>query len=159
MKRYVIDPDRFTHEAGSYLARPFPLSGFPGIPFEYVEILKARGIKHTGDLFKQVQTERQQDEISASTGIPSYRLNELFTLCELTRVSGVNSIFARVLYESGIRSTADFAGADCRELQERCRSVIEKHGFAITPPGEKEITCWINYAKFVFKCDQNTGSK
>ena len=42
-------------EAGSYLARPFPLSNFPGIPYEYVEILKSRGIKNTKDLFEQVQ--------------------------------------------------------------------------------------------------------
>jgi len=159
MKRYTIDPVTISHEAGSILTRPFPLSGFPGIPFEYVEILKARGIKHTGDLFEKVQSERQQDELSVSTGIPLYRLNELFTLCELSRIPGVDGIFARVLCEAGIRSTADLAGAECRELLKHCRSVIEKHGYAIRPPVEKDITRWINFAKVVLKCDQKPGSK
>jgi hypothetical protein len=159
MKRHATDRDRFSYETGSYLARPFPLSGFPGIPFEYVEILKARGISHTGDLFEKMQTERQQDDISALTGIPSCRLNELYTLCELSRVPGVDGIFARILYEAGIRSTAEFAGADCRELLERCLRVIEKNGYAIRLPGENDITRWINHAKVVLKYDQKPDSK
>lgn len=145
-------------EAGSYLARPFPLSAFPGIPFEYVEILKARGIKHTGDLFERVQTERQQDDLSVSTGIPSYRLNELFTLCDLSRATGVGGIFARVLFEAGIRSTADFAGADWTDLLERCRGVIERNGYAIGTLAEMDIAYAIHYAKVVLKCDQKSDS-
>jgi len=142
-------------EAASYLARPFPFSAFPGIPFEYVEILKARGIRHTGDFFEQVQSELRQDDLSASTGIPSYRLKELFTLCELTRITGVGGLFARVLFEAGIRSTADLAGADCPQLLERCRNVIEKHGYATGSLGEKDITYGINYARVVLEFDQN----
>ena len=146
-------------EACSYIARPFPLSGFPGIPFEYLEILQARGIRNTGDLFEQVQSERQQDDLSASTGIPAYRLNELFTLCELTRVTGVGGIFARVLFEAGIRSIADFAGADCPALLERCRSVIEKNGYTIGTLGEMDISYVISYAKIVLECDQKSDSE
>ena len=146
-------------EARSYLARPFPLSAFPGIPFEYVEILKAGGIKHAGDFFEQVQTRSRQDDLSNSTGIPAYRLNELFTLCDLSRVTGVGGIFARVLFEAGIRSIADFAGADCPALLERCRSVIEKNGYTIGTLGEMDISYVISYAKIVLECDQNSDSE
>ena len=64
-------------EAGSYLARPFPLDSFPGIPFEYTELLKRKGIKNTKDFFEELQPEIKLDELSKTSGIPRYRLEEL----------------------------------------------------------------------------------
>ncbi len=141
-------------EAGSYLAKPFSLSSFPGIPFEYVELLKSRGIKNTKDLFEQLQSELEQVNLSASTGIPVYRLKELHSLCDLSRVTGVGGIFARMLYESGIHSSIAFASADTLVLLKGCQSVIEKHGYAIGNLGEEDMKYGIHYARVVVACDQ-----
>ena len=96
-------------EAGSYLARPFPLSDFPGIPYEYVEVLKANKIRNTREFFQGVQTTRQQQEVAGKTGIPKERLKEIFALCDLSRITGVGGVFARIVYEAGIRSVEEFA--------------------------------------------------
>jgi len=141
-------------EAGSYMAKPFSLSTLPGIPFEYVELLKSRGIKNTKDLFEQVQSELEQEELSTSTGIPAYRLKELHSLCDLSRVTGVGGIFARMLYESGIQSSRVFAGADIPVLLKHCKSVIEKYGYAVGNLGEEDMKYGIHYAKVVVTCDQ-----
>lgn len=143
-------------EAGSYLARPFPLSEFPGIPFEYTELLKSRGIRNTKDLFEKVQTGAQQEKLSRETGIPAYRLKELYSLCDLSRITGVGAVFARVVYEAGIRSSQEFASTDIPTLLNSCRSVIEKHGYAAGKLGEKDIQYGINYASVLVKCDQKT---
>lgn len=140
-------------EAGSYLARPFPLLEFPGIPFEYVELLKSRGIRNTKDFFEQVQSNAQQEELSSNTGIPVYRLEELYALCDLSRVTGVGGIFARVLYEAGIRSAREFSEADVPGLLASCRAVIEKHGYQAAKPGEKDIQYGIEYAMVIVTCD------
>lgn len=96
-------------EAGSYLARPFPLSSFPGIPFEYTELLKSRGIRNTRDFFEQTQTVSQRKEMTKITGIPEARLKELYVLCDLSRICGVGGSMARLVYEAGIRSPREFS--------------------------------------------------
>lgn len=146
-------------EAGSYLARPFPLADFPGIPFEYVELLKSRGIRNTRDFFEQVQTGQQQKDLSLYTGIPAYRLEELYALCDLSRVTGVGGIFARVLYEAGIRSAREYAEADVPGLLKSCRAVIEKHGYQAGKLGEKDIQYGIEYAMVIVTCDRKSKIK
>lgn len=101
-------------EAASYLARPFPLSDFPGIPFEYTEILKSKGIRNTKDYFENVQTEMQRKDMAGQTGIPEARLRELYVLCDFSRITGVGGSMARMVYEAGIRSTREFATGDER---------------------------------------------
>lgn len=146
-------------EAGSYLARPFPLSDFPGIPFEYSEILKSKGIKNTKNLFEQLQSDPHQAEMASITGIPQYRLKELVCLCDLSRITGVGGTFARVIYEAGIHSTLEFASTNPSSLLSRCRAVIEKHGYAAGNLGEKDIQYGINYANVVVACDRETDVK
>ena len=146
-------------EAGSYLARPFPLSNFPGIPYEYVEILKSRGIKNTKDLYEQVQTDQQQARLAESSGIPVYRLKELFTLCDLSRITGVGGIFARVVYEAGIRSTVEFAQTELSTQLSSYRAVIEKYGYAAGKLGDEDISYGINYANVIVACDNKSDKK
>lgn len=146
-------------EAGSYVAKPFPLSSFPGIPFEYLELLKSKGVISTKNLFEQVHDDKQQVELAANTGIPAYRLKELFTLCDLSRITGVGGIFARVLYEAGIRSSKDFANSDSASLLKSCQLVIEKHGYKVGKLGEEDMNYGIHYAAVVVACDIKRDNK
>lgn len=146
-------------EAGSYLSRPFPLSSFPGIPFEYTELLKSRRINSTKNFFEQMQTQEQQAELSLNTGIPAYRLNELYSLCDLSRITGVGGIFARILYEAGIRCTEAFASSDISTLLNSCQLVIEKHGYAAGKLGEEDLKYGINYASVIVSCDHKSEHK
>jgi hypothetical protein len=146
-------------EAGSYLAKPFPLSDFPGIPFEYLELLKSRELKDTRDFFEQVSAGQQQAELSSSTGIPVYRLKEIYSLCDLSRITGVGGIFARVLYEAGIRSPEEYASAEVQEVLEHCRHIIQKYGYPAGKLGVKDMQYGINYARVVTACDFKLGKK
>jgi len=143
-------------EAGSYLARPFPLSDFPGIPFEYTELLRTRGFHNTRMLFEQAQTLEQQMLLSKDTGIPAYRIRELYCLCDLSRINGVGALFSRVLYEAGIRSPEDYAQSEAADTLERCRKVIGKHAYAAGKLGEKDMQYGINYARVVVANDQKS---
>lgn len=142
-------------EAGSYVARPFLLDDFPGIPFEYLEILKSRRIVNTKQFFEQVQTEQQQKECSSLNGVPVYRLKELFSLCDLSRITGIGGLFARMVYETGIRSTEEFASADPLSLLGACQRLIDKHGYDAGKLGEEDIIYSIRYAKVIVACDRN----
>jgi hypothetical protein len=125
-------------EAGSYLARPHPLSDFPGVPFEYTELLKSRGIGTTRTFFDRAQTDAQRTELAGRTGIPETRLRELYVLCDLSRITGVGGTMARMAYEAGIRSTAAFA-----VTEERFEGQLS----------EDDMTYCREYAKLIAKMD------
>jgi len=146
-------------EAGSYLARPFPLSEFPGIPFEYAELLKSRGIRHTGDFFEKLQSEQQLARMASDTGIPDYRLRELLALCDLSRITGVGGVFARILYEAGIRSTEAFSSMEIQTTLPACREVIKKHGYPAGKIGEEDFLYSLHYARVVVSADRQTDKK
>lgn len=129
-------------EARSYQAKPFPLSNFPGIPFEYTELLKSKGIGHTRSFFELAQTEIQREEMARKTGIPKERIKELYVLCDLSRITGVGAAMARMVYEAGIRSTADFAVTEER---------FEEH------LGEDDIQYCLSYAKVITAMDQKNN--
>jgi len=145
-------------EAGSYLARPFRLSDFPGIPFEYTEVLKSKGLVNTRDFFEKVQTGEQKSRISRETGIPIPRLMELHALCDLSRITGVGGVFARVVYEAGIRSSREFASTDAPGQYKLYRRIIEKRGLAAGHFSEEDIRYCIDYAKVVTEADNGAES-
>ena len=143
-------------EAGSYLSKPFPLSDFPGIPYEYSELLKTRGIKNTKELFEKLYSDTLQSEMADRTGIPVYRLKELYNLCDLSRITGVGAVFARVIYEAGIRSLSEFTETEAPVQVKKYRTVIEKYGYGAGSPGLDDILYCIDYATIIAACDQQT---
>ena len=122
-------------EAGSYLARPFRLSDFPGIPFEYTEVLKSRGLKNTRDFFEKVQTGEQKAKVSKETGIPLERLWEL----QARQASPVGNV--------SIEDTeAYYAYLSLTKM-------MEKRGYATGHFSEEDIRYCIDYAKVLAEAD------
>ena len=143
-------------EAGSYLARPFPLSDFPGIPHEYVEVLKSREIRNTMEFFESAQTSEQQMKLSRQTGIPVARLQEILSLSGLSRITGIGGVFARIVYESGIRSVEQFARTDGADQYENYMAIIEKHKYPAGHFAKEDIQYCIDYAMVIMECCKNS---
>jgi hypothetical protein len=140
-------------EAGSYLAKPFPLSNFPGIPFEYTEVLKSKGLMNTRDFYEGVRSAEQKARLSQDTGIPLARLIELNALSDLSRITGVGGVFARVVYEAGIRSSKEFALTDAPKHYQLYMAVIDKYGYTAGHFSEEDINYCIQYAKVIREVD------
>jgi len=142
-------------ESGSYLARPFPLSEFPGIPLEYPEVLKSKGIRNTRTFFEAAQSAEQRLEMAKLTGIPLSRLTEIFTLCDLSRITGVGGIYARIIYHAGIRSVMQFAATDTATHNELYFKSLEKLGYPLKAPGEEDLQYCISYASLIAELNSN----
>ncbi len=145
-------------EAGSYLARPFPLSEFPGVPFEYIEILKSKAIRQTREFFETAQTAYQRNDLAKRTGIPKARLHEIFVLCNLSRITGIGGIFARIVYEAGIRSVEAFAKTKARVHIEKYTAISQKHEYASGSFSEEDLQYCIDYAKVIEEFTDKTAS-
>lgn len=146
-------------EAGSYLASPFPLSDIPGVPHEYTEVLKSMGIRNTRDFFEKVQSTDDRSETSGKSGIPVARLKEIFSLTDLSRITGVGPVFARVVYQAGITSVDDFAQTKAESHYRAYMTVIEKYGYAAGHFSEGDIQYCIDYARVLCRINlYNTKS-
>jgi hypothetical protein len=100
------------------MAPPAPLAGFPGIPYEYVEMLKARGISTTTHFLQITGSARECILLARSTGIPEDRIREILALCDLARIRGMEPAVARGFYRAGIRSLFQMAGENSDALWE-----------------------------------------
>ncbi len=125
-------------EAGSYQAKPKPLSDFPGVPFEYTECLGSIGIRNTRDFYELASNGSNRSDLASKTGIPEARLSELYALCDLSRITGVGGTMARFCYEEGFRSVTEFARA-------------EPQHFSNFP--EEDIQYCIHYARVIVECE------
>lgn len=143
-------------EAGSYLSKPFPLSDFPGIPLEYTEVLKSRGIKNTREFFESVQLPEQRKRVSGQTGIPEDRLKELYSLCELSRITGVGAFYARIIYHAGIKSLRDFAKTDPATHNKRYMAILDRFGYPVKALGEEDLQYCINYATLLLELNSDS---
>ena len=103
-------------EANSYLPKPTRLDKFPGLAAEDLEKLAALGIVNTRQLLKEAKTKAQQERLSQHTEIPLKRMGEIVGLSDLSRVYGVGPVFARLIYDVGIRSIAEFVGYSAEEF-------------------------------------------
>ena len=146
-------------EAGSYLARPFPLSDFPGIPFEYVEVLKSKEIRFTREFFELAQTLGQQTDLSTQTGIPLARVQELFALSDLSRITGIGGVFARIVYEAGVQSVEHFALTSAADQFQKYMAIIKKYSYPAGHFAEEDIQYCIDYAKVILECRNRVEPK
>jgi len=103
-------------EAKSYLPNPVRLDKFPGIPAKYVERLEAEGINNSRQLFNEAKDRIERERLSQRTEIPIEIVNELVCLSDLARAYGVGPVFARIIYDVGIKSIKEFVENSAEEF-------------------------------------------
>jgi hypothetical protein len=143
-------------EAASYQVSPISLGEIPGIPLEYVEMLRTRSIKNTRDFFEASQTGPDRSALASNAGIPEGRIMELHSLCDLTRVTGIGGTFSRVLYHAGIRSVEQLAQVDEGQLYQLLMDISEPYKKTIRSLGPSDLNYCIEYARIISEIDRIT---
>ena len=103
-------------EANSYLPNPVQLEKFSGFENRDIEKLTAAGIKNSRHLFESIDID--PNSLSDDLGISPETLSELTGLSDLVRAYGVGPAFARILYDTGIRSISEFRSYSPRQVIE-----------------------------------------
>jgi uncharacterized protein DUF4332 len=130
-------------EAGSYLPNPVKLDKFPGVDLKSVTTLELAGIKHTKHLFDRTNEKEKLKLLLNSTGIDKTCLEELKALSDLARIYGVGPVFARIIYDVGVRSVEAFKGLTARSFIQIYEYKMNKKADF----GENEISFSIELAK------------
>ena len=92
------------------------LATFPGINPKDIQALETIGIRNTKQLFNRGQNRKEKKQLSIETGIPIENLDEFFALSDLARLYGVGPVFARIIYDVGIKSVNDFVKYEAHEF-------------------------------------------
>jgi len=95
-------------EAKSYFPNPVRLDKFPGIPINYVDRLDSIGIRNSKQLFNEARDKKDRERIAQRTEIPIEMLTELVCLSDLSRAYGIGPVFARIIYDVGVKSIEVF---------------------------------------------------
>jgi hypothetical protein len=103
-------------EAKSYLPNPIRLDKFPGVETKYIDKLEDVGIKNSRQLFNEANDKNNRNQLSEKTEIPIEIINELVCLSDLARVYGVGPIFARLIYNVGIKTVKEFVKITAEEF-------------------------------------------
>jgi hypothetical protein len=103
-------------ETNSYLPNPVRLDKFPVVSPEIISGLADEGITNTRHLINQAGKRKTREHLSATTGISMESLDELVSLSDLSRAYGVGPMFARLIYDVGIKSISEFIQLSAEEF-------------------------------------------
>jgi hypothetical protein len=105
-------------EAKSYLPNPVRLDKVPGVASEHCQKLESLGIKNSRHLINAAANKADREQLSQTTGIPIEPLAELAGLSDLARVYGVGPVFARLIYDVGVKSLREFVRFTAKDFIE-----------------------------------------
>lgn len=126
---------------------------FPGVPLEYAEVLKSRGITQTLQFMDASRSAEDRKQLAAETGIPFRRLQELRALSGLTGIPCISPDRARLLYYAGYRSVEALARADGATLAERVNKAGKAYPEAVASLKEEDLYHCIQQAKAIRDLD------
>lgn len=126
-------------EAKSYVSTPVKLSVFPGIDKTILEQLEAKGIKNSKQFFESASTVENRQKLAEKLSLTVESLNELISLCDLVRITGVGPIFARIVYDSGYPSIKEFLEEETKVLLDKLRKTNTEKGLTKVKFAEKDI--------------------
>lgn len=130
-------------EANSYQPNPIRLDKFPGISENHTQMLASEGIKNSRQLFDKASTRKEREALSQKTGVPLHVVDELACLSDLARAYGVGPVFARLIYDLGVKTIEHFVQKTPREII----TMYEQKEKKKADFGENEMQFSLNLAK------------
>jgi hypothetical protein len=134
-------------EANSYVSVPVKLADLPFTEMDITEKLNAEGIKDSKQLFDIAARKADRELVANRYKLPIEKLTELVRLCDLVRITGVGPVFARIIYDSGIRSAKEFLDMDSEDLFERLTKTNNDKGLTKAKFSVKDIEYCIELGK------------
>lgn len=125
----------------------FPLRRFEDIDLDCVGKLESAGVKTAPQLLKVCKTENDRRKLAKLCGVSQKAILKLTKLSDLSRITGVKAIRARLYYDSGIDTVEKLAKWNFEELLVYLKSYIESSKFTGIAPLPKELRNTIAEAK------------
>jgi hypothetical protein len=98
----------FNRMVNSYIVKVLPLAELGIFTNEELNALAAAKIKNTEQYYEAIIIAEQRESVSAQIHIPLEKMEYALRIIDLLRINGVGVEYAKILYEIGIKSVADY---------------------------------------------------
>lgn len=129
-----------------YTPNPVPLKDFPGVDPVQVERLAAVGVKQSRQFYERAASKAGRAELAQQSGVPVSLLLEWVQLSDLVRAGWVGPIFARIIYEAGVRTIGALSEEEPEALYARLCAVNDERGYTKGSFSVKDIASCIEIA-------------
>jgi hypothetical protein len=136
-------------EIESYFPKTFSINKFTWLSKKECEKLTAAGLNNTKKIYETLSQKDKVKKISAEYKISTSFLDVILNLTDLTRIQWTSSLFARMLFEAGYKTSKKVAQADAEELCNAVDSINKKGKYFNGKIGLRDIKRLINSAKYV----------
>ena len=134
-------------EANSYVSVPIRLTEMPIVETNIIDKLLSIGIKDSKQLFDNASKRSNREKLVNKYKLDSDKLIELVQLCDLVRITGVGPVFARIIFDSGIKTVEEFLSFDSADLFERLIKTNNEKGLTKAKFTIKDIEYCIELGK------------
>lgn len=137
---------QLAREAKSYITKWVRLSEFPGIADDIAQKLAKEGVKQSKQFFERVNAQGVEGTAKWIQVHPD-KVYELYCLCDLSRIWGVGPVFARIVFDAGVCSVADFAKADPVISFKKYKNLNDEMGYTNAKFTEDDIRMCIQMTR------------
>ena len=127
--------------------KPFLLREFRGVNPEYIEKLRAAGIRTAAQMLAAGETAAKRAALAREVGIPDEAILELVKLSDLARLPGVKGIRARLYYDAGVDSVEKMASWEPEALRVMVAEYVQRTGFEGIAPLPAEVRSTVANAR------------
>ena len=151
-KKTGFDLDYLTllrREANSYLPLPVKLSEFSIMDLKTAFQLELMGIINSKHFFMKAHKKAERQKLAEEYRLKYERLTELVQLCDLVRITGVGTIFAKLIYDAGYQSVSEFISYDSTIILEKLYETNNQNQHTRVKFTLSDIEYCIEYAKLL----------
>ncbi|MBK8902592.1 MAG: DUF4332 domain-containing protein [Anaerolineaceae bacterium] len=127
--------------------RIFPLKEFRGVDPDCLAKLASRGIVDVQQMLANGATPEARQQLAAVTAVPPQTILELVKLSDLSRLSGLKGIRARLYYDAGADTVAKIAAWEPEALRQMLADFVTRTGFDGIAPLPKEVQSVVHSAR------------
>jgi hypothetical protein len=141
-------------EAKSYIPTPLNLKNIPDIADKHVKKLASDGIKTTKDLFNKTLSAEGFKSLLSVLECDENTLSKYVSISDLSRINGVGSLYACLLFNEGIKSIDEFLSVPKKMLVDVINSGYKKMKNIGIKLGDIDIDYSLGYAKIISAFDK-----
>lgn len=130
-------------EINSFHPTPVKISSIPGINKNVLDALEKEGIKNSRNMYDECENLEMQMDLATRTALSLNEIEEVASLSDLCRAYGVGPVFARMLFDIGIKGLKDLVSRKPQKIIE----IYEEQTGKSADFGENDLKLTMDIAK------------
>ena len=127
--------------------KPFKLASFRGVDADRIAKLASHSLENAEQIRRAGDTPEKRSALARTTDLPLDFIVELVKLSDLSRITGLKAIRARLYHDAGYDTLNRIANADPDIMRQQISDYVERSSFDGIPPTPKEAASAVSQAK------------